>query len=115
MLEPRKINSDLKGAPPGPFLPLRIRLLEALPLRLSASFLPQARPSLLDRECFPKRPFHEICGAAVLYRTLRVICGSHAQCIRLAFRGVDLIGKRLTVLIEAACQFLHDPAPGTPC
>jgi hypothetical protein len=41
MLEPRRINCGLKKAPPGPFLPLRIRLLEALPLRLSASFLPQ--------------------------------------------------------------------------
>jgi hypothetical protein len=54
MLEPRRINCGLKKAPPGPFLPLRIRLLEAFPPRLSASFLPQAHPSLLDRYCFPK-------------------------------------------------------------
>jgi hypothetical protein len=62
MLEPRRISCGLKGAPPGPILPLRIRLLEALPPRLSASFLPQACLSLLDRDCFPKMRLSEIPG-----------------------------------------------------
>jgi hypothetical protein len=61
--------------------------------------------------------FHKRCYAPFLARgfviwNVQADQASGVRGIRLAFGAVDLTGKRLAVLIQAAGQFLNDPTSG---